>query len=217
VKTSTGENITELVFKIERPNYLSTLALVIYFILVVILIIAGIKIFRHELSRHRRLIEYEVGKNRLESELDSKSYELMLTMRYLIEKNEIMTELNEQINQLKSQSSKLPVKIIREMEKIINSGLNSQTEEWKRAMSSLKLSQQGFFKRLLEKYPNLTPNDLRLCSYLRMNFSTKEIAKLLNISDRAVEISRYRLRRKMNLPHDANLTEFLIRESGENE
>jgi ligand-binding sensor domain-containing protein len=70
VKTSTGENITEVFFKIERPNYLSTAALVTYFILVVILIIAGIKIFKHELSRHRRLIEYEVGKNRLESELD---------------------------------------------------------------------------------------------------------------------------------------------------
>ena len=134
-----------------------------------------------------------------------------------MEKNEIMTELNEQIIQLKAQSSKLPVKIVREMERVINSGLNSQTEEWKSAMNSLKLSQQGFFKRLLDKYPNLTPNDLRLCSYLRMNFSTKEIAKLLNISGRAVEISRYRLRRKMNLSHTVNLTEYLIRESGNTE
>lgn len=213
VKKETGDRVTEVEFRINRPDYLSTPALVIYVVLFGLLVFAARKIFLHELSRHRRLIEYEVGKNRLESELDSKSYELMLTMRYLIEKNEIMTELNEQINQLKAQSTKLPVKIIREMEKIINNGLNSQTEEWKRAMSNLKLSQQGFFKKLLARYPNLTPNDLRLCSYLQMNFSSKEIAKLLNISDRAVEISRYRLRRKLNLPHDANLTEYLIRES----
>jgi AraC family transcriptional regulator, chitin signaling transcriptional activator len=63
------------------------------------------------------------------------------------------------------------------------------------------------------RYPSLTPNDLRLCSYLRMNFTTKEIAKLINISSRAVEISRYRIRRKMNLGHDINLNEFLIREA----
>jgi DNA-binding CsgD family transcriptional regulator len=213
VKTAIGESVTEIKFRIMRPNYLSAFALVMYFILLTALVITGYKIFRLELERQRKLIEYEVGKNRLENELDSKSYELMLTMRYLIEKNEIFTQLNEQISQLKAQSSKLPVKIIREMDRIINNGLNSQTEEWKRAMNSLKLSQQGFFKRLLEKYPNLTPNDLRLCSYLRMNFSTKEIARLLNISDRAVEISRYRLRRKMDLAHDANLTEYLIRES----
>jgi AraC family transcriptional regulator, chitin signaling transcriptional activator len=121
--------------------------------------------------------------------------------------------LNEQIATLREQSAKFPVKFIREMERIINQGLDSQTEEWKNAMNVLKLSQQGFFKRLKEKYPNLTPHDLRLSSYLRMNFTTKEIAKLLNISGRAVEISRYRLRRKLNLGHDKNLTEFLIKES----
>ncbi len=217
VRTSSGEKISEVDFRIRRPGYLSSISLAMYLVILVLLVLAGVKIFRLELNRHRKLIEYEVGKNRLENELDSKSYELMLTMRYLMEKNEIMTELNEQIIQLKAQSSKLPVKIVREMERVINSGLNSQTEEWKSAMNSLKLSQQGFFKRLLDKYPNLTPNDLRLCSYLRMNFSTKEIAKLLNISGRAVEISRYRLRRKMNLSHTVNLTEYLIRESGNTE
>ena len=80
-------------------------------------------------------------------------------------------------------------------------------------MKNLKLSQEGFFRKLKEKYPTLTPNDLRLCSYLRMNFTTKEIANLINISSRAVEIGRYRLRQKLNLPHDINLTEFLIREA----
>jgi DNA-binding CsgD family transcriptional regulator len=134
-------------------------------------------------------------------------------MRYLIQKNEILTELQEQIVTLQEQSAKFPVKFIRNMERVIYQGLDSQTEEWKNAMNVLKLSQQGFFKRLKEKYPDLTPHDLRLSSYLRMNFTTKEIAKLLNISGRAVEISRYRLRRKLSLGHDKNLTEFLIKES----
>jgi DNA-binding CsgD family transcriptional regulator len=99
------------------------------------------------------------------------------------------------------------------MEQIIDHGLDSQTEEWQNVMKNLKLSQEGFFRKLKSKYPSLTPNDLRLCSYLRMNFTTKEIANLTNISSRAVEIGRYRLRRKLNLNHDVNLTEFLIHEA----
>jgi DNA-binding CsgD family transcriptional regulator len=177
------------------------------------LVAIGIRIFRIELNRHRRLIEYEVGKSKLESELDYKSYELMLTMRYLIRKTDILRELHEKLDAMKEFSSKFPVKYIREMERIIDNGLDSQTEEWQNVMKNLKLSQEGFFRKLKEKYPSLTPNDLRLCSYLRMNFTTKEIANLINISSRAVEIGRYRLRRKMNLDHDVNLTEFLIKEA----
>jgi DNA-binding CsgD family transcriptional regulator len=139
----------------------------------------------------------------------------MLTMRYLIRKTDILKELQAQILSLKRESSNYPVKYIREMERIINEGLNSQTEEWKNAMNNLKLSQEGFFRKLKEKFPGLTPNDLRLSSYLRMNFTTKEIAHLLNVSGRAVEIGRYRLRRKMHLDHHMNLTEFLMQQAEE--
>jgi len=213
VKAALGEVISEAGFTINRPNYLSTPAILLYLLIVAGLLVAGVKIFRLQLDRHRRLIEYEVGKNRLESELDYKSYELMLTMRYLIRKTDILRELHEKLDALKAYSSKFPVKYIREMERIIDHGLDSQTEEWQNVMKNLKLSQEGFFRKLKEKYPSLTPNDLRLCSYLRMNFTTKEIANLINISSRAVEIGRYRLRQKLSLPHDINLTEFLIREA----
>jgi DNA-binding NarL/FixJ family response regulator len=146
-------------------------------------------------------------------ELDHRSYELMLTIRYLIHKNEILTELQHEVNDIKENSSKYPVKNLRNMERIISEGLDLQTADWKNAMNNLKLSQQGFYKKLMEQFPNLTINDLRLCSYLRMNFSTKEIARLLNNSPRAVEISRYRLRKKMGLKYNINLTEFLMSET----
>jgi DNA-binding CsgD family transcriptional regulator len=213
VKTSSGTEIIETDFTIMRPNYLSNIAIIIYLIIIAFLIAAGVRIFRIELDRHRRLIEYEVGKNKLESELDYKSNELMLTMRYLIRKTDILRELHDKLDTMKEFSSKFPVKYIREMERIIENGLDSQTEEWQNVMKNLKLSQEGFFRKLKVKYPSLTPNDLRLCSYLRMNFSTKEIANLTNISSRAVEIGRYRLRRKLNLGHDKNLYEFLVKEA----
>ncbi len=213
VRTSSDIEITEERFIINRPNYLSTPAIALYFLAFIGIILLSIKVFRVELNRHRRLIEYEVGKNRLESELDYKSYELMLTMRYLIRKTDVLRELRDKLDLLKAYSSKFPVKYIRDMERIIDHGLDSQTAEWQNVMKNLKLSQEGFFRKLKQKYPSLTPNDLRLCSYLRMNFTSKEIANLINVSVRAVEIGRYRLRRKLNLDHEINLTEFLITEA----
>ena len=59
-------------------------------------------------------------------------------------------------------------------------------------------------------YPNLTPSDVKLAAYLRMNLSTKEIAHLLNITNRSVELKRYRLRKKMNLETEINLGEFMM-------
>ena len=69
----------------------------------------------------------------------------------------------------------------------------------------------NFFKRLKKEFPSLTPGDLRLCAYLHMNLTSKEIAPLLNISIRGVEIHRYRLRKKLGLSGDENLVEFILR------
>ncbi|MCE1202899.1 MAG: LuxR C-terminal-related transcriptional regulator, partial [Bacteroidia bacterium] len=68
-----------------------------------------------------------------------------------------------------------------------------------------------FLTRLKDLHPELTPRELRLCAFLRMNLSTKEIAPLMNISVRGVEIGRYRLRKKLNLERDENLIDYLIR------
>jgi len=69
---------------------------------------------------------------------------------------------------------------------------------------------QDFITRLKDDYQNLSPKELRLCAYLRMNLSTKEIAPLMNVSVRGVEISRYRLRKKLGLDHDTNLADFIL-------
>ncbi len=68
---------------------------------------------------------------------------------------------------------------------------------------------EDFFKRLTERFPLLTPREQKLCAYIKMNISTKEIATLQNISSRGVEIGRYRLRKKLNLDRDTNLGTFI--------
>jgi DNA-binding CsgD family transcriptional regulator len=68
---------------------------------------------------------------------------------------------------------------------------------------------KDFFDRLRERYPILTPNDLRMCGFIKMNISTKKIANILNISYRGAEISRYRLRKKLELSREVNFSTFL--------
>jgi len=205
-----GEDAVLVPFTINNPWYSTWIAFLIYSCIMVLMIIVILKIFRFELTKQKQLLEYEVTKDKLENELSYKTQELMFTMRYLIQKNEILTELKGEIDSMKEDASRYPVKFVKNMESTIRKGLELHTEEWRNALNNLKLSEQGFFRKLLDNYPNLTPHDLRMCSYLRMNFSTKEIAKLLNVSTRGVEISRYRLRKKLNLGHDVNLTGFLM-------
>ena len=93
--------------------------------------------------------------------------------------------------------------------KIIDKNLNN-TDDWKMFQEAFNNADKKFLDKIKAKHPELTPNELRLCAYLRLNLSSKEIAPLLNISPRSVEVKRYRLRKKMNLEHDENLTNYII-------
>ncbi len=80
---------------------------------------------------------------------------------------------------------------------------------WKRFAENFDLVYENYLMRLSERFPNLTISDKKLCAYLKMDLSSKDIAPLLNMSFRSVEMSRYRLRKKMVLDRDINLSEFL--------
>jgi DNA-binding CsgD family transcriptional regulator len=84
---------------------------------------------------------------------------------------------------------------------------NKQREVFENAFDEVN---EEFMNKLNVKYPTLTPAERRLCAFIKMNISTKEIAPLMNISVRGVEISRYRVRKKMNIARDTNLTQLLL-------
>ena len=81
---------------------------------------------------------------------------------------------------------------------------------WATYRNNFDLIHKRFFRTLHEKYPDLTSNDLRLCALLRLNLNTKEIASFTRLSVRGVEGARYRLRKKLGIPTDKSLTDFLI-------
>ncbi len=82
--------------------------------------------------------------------------------------------------------------------------------EWQSFEKNLIQSHEDFVHKLTQQYPQLTPKDIKLSIYLKMNLSSKEIAPLMNISFRGVELHRYRLRKKLELHQDVSLSKFMI-------
>ena len=143
-------------------------------------------------------------------EMNLKEKELANTTMLVIQKNNFLIKLQSDLTNICSTSGKELAKnnvnlLITKIGKEIDS-----EKQWKVFNMHIEQVYEDLFKKLIENYPDLTPRELNLCAYLRMNISSKEIATLMNISARGVEISRYRIRKKLRLDREANLTEFMI-------
>ena len=143
------------------------------------------------------------------SQVELKNKELASQAININRKNEILNYIKhelEKVNKKVNPDAQFQLKLLnRKIEDDIN-----LEEDWKLFKQYFDEVQGDFIKRIKDKYPELSPSDLKLCAYLRMNLSTKEIAPFLNINPRSVEIHRYRLRKKMDLSRDVNLVEFLL-------
>ena len=84
----------------------------------------------------------------------------------------------------------------------------SQEDQWQVFQENFDLIHKDFFKKLKKLYPQLTPTDLRMAVLIRLNYTSKEIAEMQNISLRGVETARYRLRKKLQLTEEDNLYDF---------
>jgi len=152
----------------------------------------------------------KIKNEQLQEALAGKSRELANSAMNIVYKNELLQKISDEILNLKdSTGKKLSEEQLRKIQKVINEGMTDE-RDWNLFESSFNEAHESFFKKLKAHHPDLVPNDLKLCAYLRMNMNSKEMASLLNISLRGVEIRRYRLRKKLNLEHDKNLVEFLM-------
>ncbi len=147
---------------------------------------------------------------KLEAELAHMNQELTSSTIHLINKNEQLGLVKELLEGLLDSRHDAPKPEIKRIISEIDKSLSSDAD-WHRFERNFNLVHGDFIKRLLARYPALTPQEVKLSAYLRLNLNTKEIAQLMNISIRGVEISRYRLRKKLNLERNENLTEFVLR------
>jgi hypothetical protein len=163
-------------------------------------------------ERERALREQEIRSNneKLNLEVVSKSKELANSTMGLIRKNETLQKVKKELLKIrKEKSHRFEGKDFQKIMHLIDIHITSE-HDWEMFESNFTRVHEHFFKKLKGEFPDLTPGDLKLAAYLKMNLSSKEIAPLLNISIRGVENKRYRLRKKIGLPAPQNLTEFMI-------
>ena len=226
VKGKTGitetSNTSSFSFVIERPWYLCNLAITLYALLLIftwIIIHNSYKRYYNkqqlkllkksqedlalkELESSKQLMQ--LNNEKLTLDIESKNRELAVSTMSLIKKNEFLNGIK---NELKAKAS--DGQDLKKVIQIIDKNLNN-TDDWKLFEEAFNNADKDFLKHIKSLHPSLTPNDLRLCAYLRLNLTSKEIAPLLNISYRSVEVKRYRLRKKMDLPHESSLTSYIL-------
>ncbi|MCC6411657.1 MAG: hypothetical protein IT270_08360 [Saprospiraceae bacterium] len=230
-KDGLESGIASYTFRIRPPWYASTVALVLYGFTILgffaWLLFRQRQKFEHEKTQLRvkhqekqaeqqREVEQskaaltDILNEKLETEIKFKNQELASATMHLVQKGEILLTVQEALDRILEKSTNPGVK--KDIQQLLNL-LNSDTkldEDWEQFAFHFDQVHVDFLKRLREQFPQLSLNDHKLSAYLRMNLSTKEIAPLMNISVRGVEASRYRLRKKLGLPNDANLTEFMM-------
>lgn len=146
----------------------------------------------------------------LEATINLKNAKVASNTVNLIHLNEILLSIKELITQIGKENDPAAKSILlKKIDRIIEHELQGD-EQWNEFEEIFNQLHDNFMQRLKTSFPELTPRDIRLCAYLRMNFNTKEIAPLLGISVRGVEDTRYRIRKKLQLPPQANITEFIL-------
>ncbi len=220
------DKVSSFDFKVAQPWYFSIWMILLYLLLIGTVLffyykwnklryIQKLKLQAEELKHQREILEMELKaenelniqeyeKHILELELQTKSSEVagkslsIAKQSEMIENIQSILDSEKDFNKLKSEIKKA-IKI-NEVNK----------HEWEIFETNLNQIHNEFIINLSKKFPNLTPKDIKLCVYLKMNLSSKEIAPLMNISFRGVELHRYRLRKKLNLSQEENLSKFLL-------
>ena len=146
---------------------------------------------------------------KLEAELEYKNSELASTALHLVQKGEVLADIKDELVRIKKTSSDKPNDEFKKIIQLLKEE-NKLDKDWEQFAIHFDSVHAGFLKMLKQKYPHVSAHELKLCAYLRMNLSSKEIAQLENISVRGVEISRYRLRKKLQIPTETNLFDFLL-------
>lgn len=216
-------NTVSYSFTIREPWYSTNMALFIYLILGIVLARIIHKAYKsYYKKKEDKLIEennllleikelendqqmMRVRNEQLLGDVDAKSRELAASTMNLHNKNELLAIIKEDLKKTGNDDNRGVKSVI----SIINNNI-TEKDSWSVFKEAFENTDKDFLKIIKAAHPSLTPSDLRLCAYLRLNLSSKEIAPLLNISVRSVEIKRYRLRKKMELTHEQGLVEYIL-------
>ncbi|MBK9564001.1 MAG: hypothetical protein IPO37_01985 [Saprospiraceae bacterium] len=208
-------------FEILPPWYLSTMAKLIYLVLVFTLLYLLNKYYERKLTGEKQRFQLEnerlvhkhqiqLENQRLHSENQIKNKELANATLQLVQKNEILQDIKDELIEIrKTGDHTLTGKDFQMFMKQINENLTTKSDK-KLFDMSFNDVHEVFLSKLKKEYPDLSADDLKLATYLRMNLASKDIAPLFNISLRGLENKRYRLRKKMHLPTETDVNDFFV-------
>ena len=221
IQSELSEAVARFRFTIQPKWYQTPWARTIYLLLLIGSLSLLLKWHKRRMDVQKQKLEQEkereleqqrthANNEMLQAEILNKTRILADTTMNLIRKNEMLMKIKEELEVATHQHNpEPPARALTKMEHLIETHLTNE-EDWQVFEANFNQLHDQFFKRLKDQYPNLTPGDMRLAAYLKMNLATKDIAPLLNISVRGVENKRYRLRQKMGLDGEVNLTEYLM-------
>jgi len=179
----------------------------------------GIRASIHDISRLKKAMghihEMEAVKEleqrtrqRLQSQLISKDRELVSFLLQLSQKNELLSKLANHLGKMKGGNADNNQKQISQLLELLENDSNTNLD-WALIENQVEKLHPGFTNRLQIRHPGISAKEKKLCTYLRLGLSSKDISGLLNMAPKSVEIARVRLRKKMKLSSGIRLTNYL--------
>jgi len=150
----------------------------------------------------------KLNADKVQEELEFKNREITSSALYVAQKNEILSTIDEKLADLKDHIKAEGKKEITQLKRLIKDNIELD-DDWNNFKLHFEKVHPRFFESLSEKFPELTANEQKICAYIRMNLSGKEIARLMNITPKSTQMSRYRLKKKFELGADDDLQEFI--------
>ncbi|MBU2950819.1 hypothetical protein KO493_08930 [Tamlana agarivorans] len=175
---------------------------VLFVSLFALLFIRNLRI-KHKSEKLNLKKQQEIERKTQSDIIELKNKQLASSALQLIEKDEFLEAIN---SKLSKQNSQIDTNVIKRMVKSIQGNTSSNWKEFEARFTNIN---QSFYANITEKFPKLSQTDQKLCALIKLNFSSKEMASILGISVESVHTSRYRLRKKLGLERNDNLTDFI--------
>jgi len=196
--------------QLEQEDKIWFLQRTILIVALACIVIVGGIYFKHERSKHlseKRLMKkkQELEIQKAKEVLEIKNKELTASALQAIEKDELLANLKAELAKIKDTPD------AGEIRKLVKSIDLNNSKNWEEFEIRFMAVNEGFYQRLAEKYPCLSQNDHKICALIKLNFSSKDMAKLLGISIESVHTNRYRIRKKLELERSTNLEDFIAR------
>lgn len=151
----------------------------------------------------------EKEKELMQEALERKERELTMTTMYTFQKNEILSEILEKLRSAEDKDALVIMNQLKDIKKRIRSHLDLD-KMWDTLRVHFENVHPGFFEKLKSTYSELTPNDLKMCAYLKIGLGNKEIAQLTNITTSTIKKSLNRLKKKLGLTPEDKLRDFIL-------